>query len=52
MNLRCSVLLGVALFQTKASPDVYIFYKKLGYVEILFHSLGGEPDGWAMEKYL
>lgn len=34
--------LGVALFQTEASPNAYLFYKKLGYIEMPFNNPDGE----------
>ena len=46
---------GVALFQTEASPNAYLFYKKLGYIEMPFNNPDGEathPDDRAMGKYL
>ena len=46
---------GVTLLQTEASPNAYIFYKKLGYIEMPFNSPDGEPthpDDRAMGKYL
>lgn len=47
--------LGVTLFQTEASPNAYLFYKKLGYTEMPFNNPDGEathPDDRAMGKYL
>ena len=47
--------LGVTLFQTEASPNAYLFYKKLEYTEMPFNNPDGEathPDDRAMEKYL
>jgi ribosomal protein S18 acetylase RimI-like enzyme len=46
---------GVTLFQTEASPNAYLFYKKLGYIEMPFNNPDGEPthpDDRAMGKYL
>lgn len=46
---------GVALFQTEASPNAYLFYKKLGYIEMPFNNPDGEathPDDRAMGKYI
>lgn len=46
---------GVTLFQTEASPSTYLFYKKLGYIEMPFNNPDGEPthpDDRAMGKYL
>jgi len=46
---------GVKLLQTEASPNAYLFYKKLGYIEMPFNNPDGElthPDDRAMGKYL
>ena len=46
---------GVILFQTEASPNAYLFYKKLGYIDMPFNNPDGEathPDDQAMGKYL
>lgn len=46
---------GISLLQTEASPNAYLFYKKLGYIEIPFNNPDGEPthpDDRAMGKYL
>lgn len=46
---------GVILFQTEASPNAYLFYKKLGYIDMPFNNPDGEathPDDRAMGKYL
>ncbi len=46
---------GVKLLQTEASPNAYLFYKKLGFVEMPFDNPDGEPthsDDRAMGKYL
>lgn len=46
---------GVKLIQTEASPNAYLFYKKLGYSEMPFNNPDGEathPDDRAMGKYL
>jgi spectinomycin phosphotransferase len=46
---------GITLLQTEASPNAYLFYKKLGYIEMPFNSPDGEPthpDDRAMGKYL
>src|SRR5579871_3534283 len=46
---------GILLFQTEASPNAYLFYKKLGYIEMPFNNPDGEPthpDDRAMGKYL
>ncbi len=46
---------GVKLLQTEAHPDAYLFYKRLGYVEMSFNSPDGEPthpNDRAMGKYL
>lgn len=48
-------LRGITLFQTEASPDAFLFYKKLGYIEMPFNNPDGEdthPDDRAMGKYL
>lgn len=34
--------LGVILLQTEASPNAYLFYKKLGYIEMPFNNPDGE----------
>jgi|GEM_PF-278469 spectinomycin phosphotransferase len=47
--------LGVILLQTEASPNAYLFYKKLGYLDMPFNNPDGEathPDDRAMGKYL
>lgn len=33
---------GVTLFQTEASPNAYLFYKKLGYIDMPFNNPDGE----------
>jgi spectinomycin phosphotransferase len=46
---------GITLLQTEASPNAYLFYRKLGYVEMPFNNPDGEPthpDDRAMGKYL
>ena len=46
---------GVTLLQTEASPNAYLFYKKLGYIEMSFNNPDGEAthaDDRAMGKYL
>jgi spectinomycin phosphotransferase len=46
---------GITLFQTEASPNAYLFYKKLGYIDMPFNNPDGEathPDDRAMGKYL
>jgi ribosomal protein S18 acetylase RimI-like enzyme len=46
---------GIILLQTEASPSAYLFYKKLGYMEMPFNNPDGEathPDDRAMGKYL
>jgi 2'-hydroxyisoflavone reductase len=46
---------GITLLQTEASPNAYLFYKKLGYTEMPFNNPDGEPthpDDRAMGKYL
>ena len=46
---------GVILLQTEASPNAYLFYKKLGYTEMPFNNPDKEPthpDDRAMGKYL
>jgi len=46
---------GITLLQIEASPNVYLFYKKLGYIEMPFNNPDGEathPDDRAMGKYL
>jgi len=46
---------GITLLQTEASPNAYLFYKKLGYTEMPFNNPNGEPthpDDRAMGKYL
>lgn len=46
---------GVTLLQTEASPNAYLFYKKLGYIDMPFNNPDGEathPDDRAMGKYL
>lgn len=46
---------GIILLQTEASPNAYLFYKKLGYIEMPFNNPDGEPthpDDRAMGKYL
>lgn len=46
---------GIALLQTEASPNAYLFYKKLGYIEMPFNNPEGEPthqNDRAMGKYL
>jgi ribosomal protein S18 acetylase RimI-like enzyme len=46
---------GVKLLQTEASPGAYLFYQKLGYIEMPFDNPDGEPthpDDRAMGKYL
>lgn len=46
---------GVTLFQTEASPNAYLFYKKLGYIDMPFNNPDGEathPDDRAVGKYL
>ncbi|MGB7978752.1 MAG: GNAT family N-acetyltransferase [Chlamydiales bacterium] len=46
---------GVVLLQTEASPNAYLFYKRLGYTEMPFNNPDGEPthpDDRAMGKYL
>lgn len=45
----------ITLLQTEASPNAYLFYKKLGYIEMPFNNPDGEPthpDDRAMGKYL
>lgn len=47
--------LGIKLLQTEASPNAYLFYKKLGYIEMPFNNPDGEethPNDRAMGKYL
>lgn len=46
---------GITLLQTEASPNAYLFYKKLGHIEMPFNNPDGEsthPDDRAMGKYL
>ena len=46
---------GVTLLQTEASPNAYLFYKNLGYIEMPFNNPDEEPthpDDRAMGKYL
>jgi spectinomycin phosphotransferase len=46
---------GIILLQTEASPNAYLFYKKLGYIDMPFNNPDGEathPDDRAMGKYL
>lgn len=46
---------GITLLQAEASPNAYLFYKKLGYIEMPFNNPDGEPthpDDRAMGKYL
>jgi spectinomycin phosphotransferase len=46
---------GITLLQTEASPNAYLFYKKLGYIEMPFNNPDGEPthpNDRAMGKYL
>lgn len=46
---------GATLFQTEASSNAYLFYKKLGYIEMPFNNPDGKPthpDDRAMGKYL
>lgn len=46
---------GIALLQTEAAPDAYLFYEKLGYKEMPFNNPDGEPthpNDRAMGKYL
>jgi GNAT superfamily N-acetyltransferase len=46
---------GIKLLQTEASPNAYLFYKKLGYIEMPFDNPDREPthlDDRAMGKYL
>ncbi len=46
---------GITVLQTEASPNAYLFYKKLGYREMPFNNPIGEathPEDRAMGKYL
>jgi ribosomal protein S18 acetylase RimI-like enzyme len=46
---------GVKLLQIEASPNAYLFYKKLGYIEMPFNNPDGEPThpaDRAMGKFL
>jgi ribosomal protein S18 acetylase RimI-like enzyme len=46
---------GITLFQTEASPNACLFYKKLGYIEMPFNNPDGKSthsDDRAMGKYL
>lgn len=46
---------GTTLLQTEASPNAYLFYKKLGYTEMPFNNPDGEPthaEDRAMGKHL
>ncbi len=46
---------GIKLLQTEASPSAWVFYKKLGYVDMPFDNPNGEPthpNDRAMGKYL
>jgi GNAT superfamily N-acetyltransferase len=46
---------NITLLQTEASPTAYLFYKKLGYIEMPFNNPDGEPthpDDRALGKYL
>lgn len=46
---------GAIILQTEASSNAFVFYKKLGYIEMPFNNPDGEPthpDDRAMGKYL
>jgi GrpB-like predicted nucleotidyltransferase (UPF0157 family)/GNAT superfamily N-acetyltransferase len=46
---------GVRVLQTEASPSAYLFYQKLGYIEMPFNNPDGEPthpNDRAMGKFL
>ena len=46
---------GISILQTEASPTAYLFYKKLGYIDMPFNNPEGEPthpDDKAVGKYL
>lgn len=46
---------GVKLLLTEASPNAYLFYKRLGYTEMPFNNPDGDPthpDDRAMGRYL
>jgi hypothetical protein len=52
---RYLVYYSILLLQTESSPNAYLFYKKLGYIEMPFNNPDGEPthpDDRAMGKYL
>lgn len=55
---KCEQMLkkqGVRVLQTEASPDAYLFYKKLGYMEMPFNNPDQEPthpNDRALGKFL
>jgi GNAT superfamily N-acetyltransferase len=46
---------GITFLQTEASPQAYLFYQRLGYIDMPFNNPSGEPthpSDRAMGKYL